>query len=1623
MKKIFLLLLCFGVSGMVAGQTIVFSEDFETLPLTQITSSGTPGWGISTQLSSGGLRSDSANCNNPGDSSVLTTITFSTLGYGFVMLEFDHICKIEFYDAAFIEVSDNGGTTWNRLTGAQYLGPGQFANLGNQFNSTSYLDWLPGNPTPPSNSWWKQELFDISAWVANAANVQIRFVLKDMNNGTVFDNYAWFLDNIKVTGAISELTPPAITLVPPVWQGFVFSLGPFPVTANITDTSGIDTAWVVYRVNGGPWDSVPMVPGIANQFFADIPAVTDLDTVDYFVTAIDASLSANVGRYPSLGHMNFVASSGLYTPYFTDFEMADSLWVAHSTDSTTQWEVGYPNYGVLTGAYSGNSAWTTNKDSLYGNNTTLTLTSPYFNFTQASDLILSFWQNRRTEATWDGMHLEYTTDEVTWHVLGGLNDPLGENWYTDTVYATGGGPAWEGSSAGWKKSSYRLNLLNNVPMVRFRFVFTTDPAVGFEGVSIDDFSIMPRPAIDVSLRRIITPLTQCSPGLEPVTVEIRNEGKDTLFSIPLSYHVTGASAPITETLNDTLLPDSNAVFLFSTPVDMQVSGSDSLFNITVYQSHPLDSFPHNDTLHTQVMAGSIPFDPLPMHKTIPYGTATTVTALSADTLFWFADPIGGVPLLVGDSMTTPLLYDSTTYWVEARYGSGKLRFTELTLSSTGSGSTNPYPPYIPPGTQWNGVEITNLGRSPVDLTGYSFHTRGYRTIDYPLPNGVVLFPGEVVVLSVYAFPAIQPDTARNFFVADNQSLFATSQLGLWLQTPNGAVEDAFATNNYQFQPGGKVTAADWSGSIPSSSGKAGVIRVADDTNTASDWMVANMPAPVQSIGSFNPQLPPLTTLGCPGNRVPLHINMASYPPADAGVLSIITPVTDTALTAAETVQFAVKNFGTQNITSLDAAYALNGSVPVTETFSVNINPGDTAHLSFSVPTDMSVWQVYDLAVWTVLPGDTTYSNDTSYAQVVHLIPPYCVSEAQWTSLADIGMVQIGAFTNVSVDANVKYTDFTHLPPEPLIQGIHYPITVAVQMQSTYNYTFGVKVYIDLDGDGVFDPTNEVVFQGLTASGQNTLTGSFIMPYGAKTGLARMRVVARYTSNLSLVEPCGIYNYGETEDYLIQIMPPLPYDAGVTALGSFNPPLIEGSQVQLSARVKNLGSDTLLSLPVGWMISGQSPSIDTILTPIAPGDSLMHTFSSSLTVPSGVFTLKFFTDHPSDGYRVNDTLFTTLLGEKDFTPYYIDDFENDDFNGWTPELAVLWQHGKPAMGVINQAHSPQKVWATRLGSNYLHNMNHGLVTPAFDFSGFSGLAIRFWHWYETEEGFDGGNIKYSVDGGNTFITLGYLHDPKGVNWYNVNAGGRPSFSGHTGQWVHASYDISQFDNHQGPVQFKFDFFSNGGVSYNGWAIDDFSITVEKANSDAGVTSIILPVMTVPQGNSYQVMVRIKNFGKTDLTSVPLAFRVNNGIEIQDTWTGLLQPGQTVDYMMSPKPVSPGYMEIKAYTKLSGDPYHFNDTAFRQVGHIGIPKATAGRHFTVFPNPANGRIQVSLSAGIPSDARFIFSDITGRVLWEVEGYLPAGEVSHEFSLQNVAGGVYLLTVVSVEGRTTQRVVVAR
>ena len=79
----------------------------------------------------------------------------------------------------------------------------------------------------------------------------------------------------------------------------------------------------------------------------------------------------------------------------------------------------------------------------------------------------------------------------------------------------------------------------------------------------------------------------------------------------------------------------------------------------------------------------------------------------------------------------------------------------------------------------------------------------------------------------------------------------------------------------------------------------------------------------------------------------------------------------------------------------------------------------------------------------------------------------------------------------------------------------------------YNEHF--YVFIDYNQDGTFDETTELV---MTGNGAGATTGTVQVPSQALAGSTRMRVIMSYTS---LPGFCGWYNYGEVEDYTVNII--------------------------------------------------------------------------------------------------------------------------------------------------------------------------------------------------------------------------------------------------------------------------------------------------------------------------------------------------------------------------------------------------------------------------------------------------------------------------------------------------------
>lgn len=157
---------------------------------------------------------------------------------------------------------------------------------------------------------------------------------------------------------------------------------------------------------------------------------------------------------------------------------------------------------------------------------------------------------------------------------------------------------------------------------------------------------------------------------------------------------------------------------------------------------------------------------------------------------------------------------------------------------------------------------------------------------------------------------------------------------------------------------------------------------------------------------------------------------------------------------------------------------------------------------------------------------------------------YCIPAAvnNWGGINDF--TTTNGVTNIS-NLNSGYSaggygNFTTIGGVSQIQGGN----VDFDMQWTDVDTYGSRIWVDWDHNGIFDPVTEVAFQssGYVGSQQGTIT----VPLTATVGPTRMRIVNHWLSSTGSVDPCATgHTYGEFEDYTFTVLGAPPPPAGDT----------------------------------------------------------------------------------------------------------------------------------------------------------------------------------------------------------------------------------------------------------------------------------------------------------------------------------------------------------------------------------------------------------------------------------------------------------------------------------------------
>ncbi|HRC32138.1 MAG TPA: PKD domain-containing protein [Bacteroidia bacterium] len=163
-----------------------------------------------------------------------------------------------------------------------------------------------------------------------------------------------------------------------------------------------------------------------------------------------------------------------------------------------------------------------------------------------------------------------------------------------------------------------------------------------------------------------------------------------------------------------------------------------------------------------------------------------------------------------------------------------------------------------------------------------------------------------------------------------------------------------------------------------------------------------------------------------------------------------------------------------------------------------------------------------------------------------------------------------------------YNDYTNLKTD-----------ITGNVSYTWTFEFSVtnamlsKMWIDFNMDGTFDEPAERVY--LQAANNGITTANFSIPTSKFFGgLTRLRLVCADVANYNLIQPCGAYDHGETEDYTLNLVNP------------FSPPIsnfmASDSTIKLNDAVNFFHLASNNATGFNWTFTGATPSTSTAANP-------------------------------------------------------------------------------------------------------------------------------------------------------------------------------------------------------------------------------------------------------------------------------------------------------------------------------------------------------------------------------------------------------------------------------------------
>jgi hypothetical protein len=276
---------------------------------------------------------------------------------------------------------------------------------------------------------------------------------------------------------------------------------------------------------------------------------------------------------------------------------------------------------------------------------------------------------------------------------------------------------------------------------------------------------------------------------------------------------------------------------------------------------------------------------------------------------------------------------------------------------------------------------------------------------------------------------------------------------------------------------------------------------------------------------------------------------------------------------------------------------------------------------------------------TITHKGTLQSGSQNYSIIATGIggAQYCSSAPLSTADSRINNFTLSNVNNTSATGCTGYTNNTGITVQ-LEQARNYPFSITLGTCGN-NFNKAAKVFVDWNGDGVFD-NNELAATTGIINATGTFTGNIAVPLSVVPGnFSLLRVVLAETADTALITPCGSYSKGETQDYRVQFVKPAT-DAGVVAIVNEDATESCAIATAVTVRLKNFGSSAITNVPVMvTVISSNNTSTvfnEVYTGTISPQEETDFTLNGKFNTTAGaVYAIVAQTKLPNDPIVSND----------------------------------------------------------------------------------------------------------------------------------------------------------------------------------------------------------------------------------------------------------------------------------------------------------------------------------------------------------------------------------------------------